>query len=144
MYGIVTVTVRWRGSVRTEITATETLGSHIAVARAMRHSRVPGTVVFEELLSGAPAPADAMTEEHQLVLDLIAIYDSLPGGLRNPIQLEGSDDDDENDSVQEPPQPLAQGAPHLVPPWRIPVRLSSVSLLLVLLSDRSTFVGANL
>lgn len=116
MYGTVTVTVRWRGSVRTEIIATETLGSHIAVARAVRHSRVPGTVVFEELLSGAPAPAGAMTEEHQLVLDLIAIYDSLPGGLRNPIQLVDSDDDDDNDSVQEPPQPLAQGAPYLVSP----------------------------
>ena len=116
MYGTVTVTVRWRGSVRTEIIATETLGSHIAVARAMRHSRVPGTVVFEELLSGAPAPADAMTEEHQLVLDLIAIYDSLPSGLQNRIQLEDSDNDDDTKASRS----LHNLLPKALPTWCLP------------------------
>ena len=98
-YGIIEATVPWHGSHRTVKIVTKTARTHCDISHAVRHSRVPGSDMFEHLLLGVLPPSDAMSKEHELVVDLVRIYESLSGGLHNPIQLDvdGHDDNVDND-----------------------------------------------
>ena len=93
-FGLVSVTIPWRGSHRTEKIATLTANSNCEVSHAMRHSRVPGSEMFEEHLLDTLPPSDAISEDHKFVVHFVRIYQSLPGGLHNPISLDHDDDDD--------------------------------------------------
>ena len=87
-YGIIIVTLSSDdGGTRTVTFVTSTPTSHFEFAPVLRHSSVDGTDVLEELLLGATAPPDALAEDGPLAQELKRVYESRPGGARNPHNL---------------------------------------------------------